>query len=113
MSTTEPATIAAQVAQLQESMAGHLPADTVEVFTADQKRMVDDGVPPGAAQPGIPLPDPELIDAQGNPTSIGILRANRPAVVVFYRGAWCPYCNLALKAYRTSWSRRWPRGEFR
>ncbi|MCV7347324.1 peroxiredoxin [Mycolicibacterium rhodesiae] len=81
-------------------MAGHLPADTVEVFTADQKRMVDDGVPPGAAQPGIPLPDPELIDAQGNPTSIGILRANRPAVVVFYRGAWCPYCNLALKAYQ-------------
>ena len=24
----------------------------------------------------------------------------RPAVIVFYRGAWCPYCNLALSAYQ-------------
>ncbi|MBB3602255.1 peroxiredoxin [Mycolicibacterium sp. BK556] len=100
MSTTEPTTIAAQVAQLQQGMAGHLPTEAVEVFTADQRRMVDEGVAPGAAQPGTPLPDPELLDTQGNPTTIGSVRGNRPAVVVFYRGAWCPYCNLALKAYQ-------------
>nr|WP_183504774.1 MULTISPECIES: peroxiredoxin-like family protein [unclassified Mycolicibacterium] len=81
-------------------MAGHLPTEAVEVFTADQRRMVDEGVAPGAAQPGTPLPDPELLDTQGNPTTIGSVRGNRPAVVVFYRGAWCPYCNLALKAYQ-------------
>jgi peroxiredoxin len=28
------------------------------------------------------------------------LRAGRPAVVVFYRGAWCPYCNIALRTYQ-------------
>ncbi|WP_345892005.1 peroxiredoxin-like family protein [Mycolicibacterium sphagni] len=100
MSTTEPITIAAQVAQLQEGMAGHLPAEAIEVFTADQRRMVADGAAPGAAQAGTSLPDPELLDAHGNPIRIGVLRANRPAVVVFYRGAWCPYCNLALKAYQ-------------
>nr|WP_183518014.1 peroxiredoxin-like family protein [Mycolicibacterium sp. BK634] len=81
-------------------MAGHLPTEAIEVFTADQRRMVDEGVAPGAAQPGTPLPDPELLDTQGNPTTIGSVRGNRPAVVVFYRGAWCPYCNLALKAYQ-------------
>lgn len=100
MSTTEPVTIAAQVARMQEGMAGHLPAEVLEVFAADQKRMVDEGVAPGAAQPGTPLPDPELLDAQGNPTRVSTLRGDRPAVVVFYRGAWCPYCNLALKAYQ-------------
>ena len=26
--------------------------------------------------------------------------AGRSAVVVLYRGAWCPYCNLALRAYQ-------------
>ncbi|NTY58136.1 AhpC/TSA family protein [Mycolicibacterium sphagni] len=81
-------------------MAGHLPAEAIEVFTADQRRMVADGAAPGAAQAGTSLPDPELLDAHGNPIRIGVLRANRPAVVVFYRGAWCPYCNLALKAYQ-------------
>ncbi|GAY14968.1 peroxiredoxin-like family protein [Mycobacterium sp. shizuoka-1] len=100
MSTTEPATIAAQVTQLQEGMAAHLPVEIAEVFAADQKRMADEGVAPDAAQPGTPLPDPELLDAQGNPTTISALRAGRPAVVVFYRGAWCPYCNLTLKTYQ-------------
>lgn len=100
MSTTEPITIAAQVAQLQEGMAGHLPTEAIEVFTADQRRMVADGAAPGAARAGTSLPDPDLLDAHGNPIRIGALRANRPAVVVFYRGAWCPYCNLALKAYQ-------------
>ena len=57
MSTTEPATIAAQVAQLQEGLSEHLPAELIEVLVADQKRMVDDGAAPGAARPGPPLPD--------------------------------------------------------
>src|SRR5262249_27668535 len=25
---------------------------------------------------------------------------NGPVVVTFYRGAWCPYCNLAVRAYQ-------------
>jgi peroxiredoxin len=29
----------------------------------------------------------------------GLLRRG-PAVVTFYRGGWCPYCNLQLRAYR-------------
>ncbi|KDE98803.1 peroxiredoxin [Mycolicibacterium aromaticivorans JS19b1 = JCM 16368] len=100
MSTTEPATIATQVAQMQQGLAGHLPAGAIEVFTADQKRMVEEGVPLGAAQPGTALPDPEVVDAHGKSTTISALRAHRPAVVVFYRGTWCPYCNLALKTYQ-------------
>lgn len=100
MSTTEPATIATQVAHMQQGMAGHLPTEAIEAFTADQKRMVQEGVAPGAAQPGTALPDPELVDAHGKSTTISTLRAHRPAVVVFYRGAWCPYCNLTLKTYQ-------------
>ena len=26
--------------------------------------------------------------------------ASSPAVIVFYRGAWCPYCNITLKHYQ-------------
>jgi peroxiredoxin len=31
-----------------------------------------------------------------------VARHGRPAVVVFYRGAWCPYCNLALRTYEVA-----------
>jgi peroxiredoxin len=26
---------------------------------------------------------------------------DRPAVVVLYRGAWCPYCNITLRTYQS------------
>lgn len=49
---------------------------------------------------GDPFPDAELLDATGAPTTLARARAGAPAVVIFYRGSWCPYCNLALAAYR-------------
>ena len=46
------------------------------------------------------MPDGDLLDVHGAPTSLARLRGGRPAVVVFYRGAWCPYCNIALRTYQ-------------
>lgn len=39
-----------------------------------------------------------LPDAQGKSVSLNNLLANGPVVVTFYRGSWCPYCNLQLTA---------------
>jgi peroxiredoxin len=36
------------------------------------------------------MPDGDLLDVHGGATSLAQVRAGRPAVVVFYRGAWCP-----------------------
>ena len=41
-----------------------------------------------------------LDDATGTPVSLDQLVASGPAVIVFYRGGWCPYCNLALRTYQ-------------
>jgi peroxiredoxin len=46
------------------------------------------------------MPDGALLDVHGEPTTLHHARDGRPAVVVFYRGAWCPYCNLALRTYQ-------------
>jgi peroxiredoxin len=46
------------------------------------------------------MPDGELLDVHGGATSLALVRAGRPAVVVFYRGAWCPFCNIALRTYQ-------------
>ena len=43
-------------------------------------------------------PDFELPDAQGNAVSLANLLKEGPVVVTFYRGSWCPYCNLQLRA---------------
>jgi peroxiredoxin len=77
-----------------------MPADVIAAFTADQSALDAQGVPQNVAAPGSVMPDGDLLDVQGAPTSLARLRAGRPAVVVFYRGAWCPYCNIALRTYQ-------------
>lgn len=41
-----------------------------------------------------------LENAKGATVDVGALLKKGPAIVVFYRGGWCPYCNLELKAYQ-------------
>jgi peroxiredoxin len=46
-------------------------------------------------------PDFELPDALGEAVALSCLCAKGPVVVSFYRGSWCPYCNLELRALQT------------
>ena len=97
---TNQATIADRVAQLQQGMAGHLPADVLNVFGAEQAALQAAGAPDGIAAPGDAMPDAQLLDPHGAPTTLAAAAGGHSAVVVLYRGAWCPYCNLALRAYQ-------------
>jgi peroxiredoxin len=49
----------------------------------------------GARAPAFALPS-----ATGAMVDLGTLLKNGPVVVTFYRGGWCPYCNLELKAFQ-------------
>jgi peroxiredoxin len=47
-------------------------------------------------------PDFTLPDAQGTPVAMSELLRLGPVVVTFYRGGWCPYCNIQLRAYQAA-----------
>ena len=51
---------------------------------------------------GDTAPDFELPDARGGTVTLARLLRDGPVVLVFYRGAWCPYCNLQLRAFQGS-----------
>ena len=93
-------TIASRVAQLNEGLAEQLPDAAIAAFGAEQTGLEAAGVPPGSAKAGDALPDAELLDVHGVSTTLVAARAGRPAVIVLYRGTWCPYCNLALRTYQ-------------
>lgn len=48
---------------------------------------------------GDKAPDFTLNDSHGNPVNLYSLLEKGPVVLTWYRGGWCPYCNLALKAF--------------
>jgi peroxiredoxin len=97
---TTKSTIAEQVAEHHRASAGQLPAEIAEAFAAEQRDLAAAGDPSGVAQPGTRLPDGELLDVAGQPTSLAETLGGKPAVIVFYRGGWCPYCNIALRTYQ-------------
>jgi peroxiredoxin len=53
-----------------------------------------------AAKVGDVAPDFTLPGANGKAVSLSESLRGGPAVVIFYRGGWCPYCNIQLRAYQ-------------
>ncbi|APY00115.1 peroxiredoxin-like family protein [Lacinutrix venerupis] len=51
-----------------------------------------------ALKVGDKAPDFTLPNAKGESISLNKLLNKGPVVVTFYRGDWCPYCNLQLRA---------------
>ena len=97
---TTVSTIAEQVAGYHRVSAGQLPAEVAEAFAAEPRELAAAGDVAGVAEPGTPLPDGNLLDVAGQPATLAGTLAGKPAVIVFYRGAWCPYCNIALRTYQ-------------
>lgn len=93
-------TIREQSDKLKEAAAASLPAEVAEVFARSSHQMRQRGVPTDAIAVGAKLSSFLLSDELGGPVTVDQLVARGPAVMVFYRGGWCPYCNLALRTYQ-------------
>lgn len=62
----------------------------------EARRVVDHALRTGQRAPEIALPD-----AMGELVSLYKLLERGPVVLTFYRGGWCPYCNIALRALQS------------
>ena len=67
------------------------PADGRELAPTDIERVTV----------GAPAPDFTLARYGGGTVTLSSLRGKKNAVLVFYRGYWCPYCIRQLKELRT------------
>ncbi len=52
-----------------------------------------------ALKVGDPAPRVTLLTTKDEPIEFSETWSDGPVVVVFYRGGWCPYCNVELKAW--------------
>ncbi|WP_418508497.1 peroxiredoxin-like family protein [Corallibacter sp.] len=51
------------------------------------------------------VPEATLIDPDGNKLTLKSVIKEKPTVLVFYRGGWCPYCNAQLSGLSESESK--------
>ncbi|MBL8706087.1 MAG: AhpC/TSA family protein [Rhodospirillales bacterium] len=83
---------------LAQSARARRPADVQAVIDAALDELNRSGIEATCLQRGETAPDFTLPAASGGAVSLEALLRHGPAVVAFYRGGWCPYCNLALRA---------------
>lgn len=76
----------------------HAPAWIHEPMHRATDELIASGAAERALKAGDRAPVFTLPDPDGNPVSAADLLAEGPLVVTFYRGIWCPYCNLDLQA---------------
>ena len=61
-------------------------------------QLIASGAAEQAIKEGDQAPDFTLLDPRGTAVRLSHLLEQGPVVITFYRGAWCPYCHLALRA---------------
>jgi peroxiredoxin len=96
---TSPSTITERVAEMHAAMAADPPSEAMGAFAREQAELAASG-PAGIAPVGTVLPDAKMLDVHGEDTTLYAAAGGGTSVLVFYRGAWCPYCNIALSAYQ-------------
>ena len=50
---------------------------------------------------GVTAPDILLTSVDGKPVKLGSLLKKQPTALIFYRGGWCPFCNMHLAQLKT------------
>jgi peroxiredoxin len=91
-------TLQAELDAFKATWLERVGADTARLVDADNAALRS--LADHALKAGANFPDATLPDANGHPVELGALFADAPLLVTFYRGGWCPYCNLELRAWQ-------------
>ncbi|TAA47452.1 peroxiredoxin-like family protein [Corallincola spongiicola] len=79
-----------------KQFVGGLLAALILIPTAVMAKIADDAESVSPLMNGQTVPDVQVKDLQGTAISLLELSKQKPTVIIFYRGGWCPFCNAQL-----------------
>lgn len=92
-------TLSQRVCELQKQLARQLPKDLHARLSAAIDGLIESQPAAAALGVGQQAPDFTLHDLSGQLVILSEEISRGPVVLTFYRGSWCPYCDLQLRAY--------------
>lgn len=87
-----------QIEELNENLAKQLPTEVLEVFGKSIQDLKAQDIEETSIGTGERFPDFSLPNTNDETIVLRELLKNGKVIVAFFRGSWCPYCNLELKA---------------
>lgn len=88
----------AQIDAYNVQKEANLPADVLALMNTTNEELIAQHVRDNALQVGQKVENFSLANHRGDTVELTELLAKGPVIISFYRGGWCPYCNLELKA---------------
>ena len=88
----------AELDAFRSEFMAQVPPEIREAMVRADMELAASGIARRALKAGDRAPDFNLPDARGGHVRLKDLLATGPVVLSFYRGGWCPYCNLELRA---------------
>jgi peroxiredoxin len=87
-----------QATKVHQAKVQGMLGEKFNILTSDIERVRAARTVDAALKVGQSAPDFTLPDAFGQEVSLKALLAKGPTVINFYRGEWCPFCNIELRA---------------
>ncbi|MGB5698569.1 peroxiredoxin-like family protein [Muriicola sp.] len=86
--------------ELQNNLGKMLPQEALAVFDTDANALKENHQSILKLKVGDKAPNFSLSNAIGETITLNALLEKGKVVLTFYRGSWCPYCNLQLNQYQ-------------
>ncbi|WP_126453206.1 peroxiredoxin-like family protein [Sulfuriflexus mobilis] len=93
-------TLQEQLEQVTNDTLPQLPAAILQKVDGGYRSMLDMELESFALGVNDMAPDFSLPNAYGEPQQLSELLRTGSVVLTFYRGIWCPYCQVQLRAYQ-------------
>ncbi len=90
--------LAQQITEFDLQKAASLPAEILQTMDETTRSLKASALESQGLKSGDRAADFELPNHHGETRKLGDYLANSPVVLTFYRGGWCPYCNMELNA---------------
>ena len=90
----------AQLQKMKEEFSGQIPEDVSHIMQSATETLIQSGIAQTCLKEGDKMPVFSLPNANNEIVSSDKLLKEGPLVINFYRGGWCPYCSLELKAFQ-------------
>ena len=91
-------TLAEQLENQLTQVRAKISGDTRDIMEQATTDLINSGITEQTLQVGDTVPPISLPNALGKTVNIQDLLTEGALVISFYRGQWCPYCNLELRA---------------
>ena len=92
----------AVASEIAQHIRSNFDQQTNDAMQRGLEQLIEDKLIDRVAKEGDRVPDFELPSGDGKSVRLSAVLRDGPVVIVFYRGTWCPYCNLHLSALQ-SW----------